>query len=381
MIRHGVHERHRLATLGDATVQFELAIGELARKERDDLAAGRRGGEHDLARERDARVERRSMHEHELARQRPGRLDQDRRACGGVARIVQRDRVPARIVAERVRAMFATVPNVHRKVHLEVGALVGQYPRAGDGVDQARLAALERADHRDAPALGPQPVFVGQRVESRALRRRDPLAAGLRIERDRRIGEFGALGAALAGERLGARFDARGERAHALDAFARGVRRGEPVRACEMGRERAVERPERFAANARRERGDARAEPLCDRRDARGDRVDVAGELGVEGGVDRAVQIGEQLAFHVRAGRCRREAPRDCVDQADRGTAERAEHDRAPQAGLEIGAPRAARGIRAERACGVLRDREALGCDRVEQRCQDARRGRRREPR
>ncbi len=138
-----------------------------------------------------------------------------------------------------------------------------------------------------------------------------------------------------------------------------------------MRLQRAVERPARLGADAGCERGNPFAQVARDRLDARRDSADVAGELFVERGVEAGAQIGKQLAFHVRVARRGGEAASDRVDQADRRSAERAEHDRAAQSCLQIAAPRAARRVGAEGARRVLGDRQPFRRDRVEQRCQD----------
>ena len=71
---------------------------------------------------------------------------------------------------------------MHREAHFDIAALVAQNAFAGDRVDEAGLAAPQRSEHRDAPALGPQAVFVRLRVEAGPGFGRHPLAAGSRVQ-------------------------------------------------------------------------------------------------------------------------------------------------------------------------------------------------------
>ena len=76
-----------------------------------------------------------------------------------------RDRFPLRVVAENVRLELRSVANVYRVDDLRRRSLVREHAHPGDRVDEARFPAVQRAEYCDAPAFGPQAVFVGRGIE------------------------------------------------------------------------------------------------------------------------------------------------------------------------------------------------------------------------
>jgi len=89
------------------------------------------------------RIERRGVYEYELARQPPRRLDQTAACASPLQRFVQRDRVPAGVVTERVRFVLGTVAHVHREVHLDLGAFVGQHAQPAIALIRLDLPRLK----------------------------------------------------------------------------------------------------------------------------------------------------------------------------------------------------------------------------------------------
>ncbi len=298
-----VREEHRLAELGDAIVEAQLAIRELAREEAEHFARVRGDDDVDVLGIGFAGIKRRRVHEHEFARKRPRHEHEHRRVGGGRRRLGKRNLVPLAVCSERIRLVVVAVAHVNRKARA-ARDVVGQHGSAGKRVDQAGLSAAQV--HRESRRASVTGAGRDRSSRDRTMRRR---ATGARLAEP---GSAGAISSSRSMKPSTSSRTARSSRASERCGAARVRCARRATRAFAMRGERTIDAAELRVAPLEHRARDGLRQFVVDVLQPRADTVGEGEHVGGKAREDLGAQIGDQFALHVRARSVPRQSASRC---------------------------------------------------------------------